>query len=170
MYRLLATTFGNIAINNVSDMNICDLLDSNCGTELFHGHRHVLLLFPPTTLSQTRVFCHWRIQGGGAPGTHPLLESNSFIFMQLSAKSLQNNPTLGVGAPLLMKILHPPLFVQEAGTFWSKNLQLDNLVVRCQQIFGPTVLFTKQNRSRLQLAEFPWNGKNHLSYEWKNGP
>ena len=37
---------------------------------------------------------------------------NSFIFMHFSAKNLQNNPNLGVGAPL-GKILDPPLV-------WSK--------------------------------------------------
>ena len=36
---------------------------------------------------------------GGTPGTHPPWSPNSFIFMQFSAKNLQNNPNLGVGAP-----------------------------------------------------------------------
>ena len=47
--------------------------------------------------------------GGGASGTlAPPGGPNYFIFMQFLAKSLQNNPTLGVGAPL-RKILDPPL-------------------------------------------------------------
>ena len=40
-------------------------------------------------------------EGGGGP--------NSFIFKQFSAKSLKNNPILGVGAPL-RKILDPHWF------------------------------------------------------------
>ena len=61
---------------------------------------------------------HWRIQGDGAPGTHPG-GSNSFIFIQFSAKKLQNNTTLGVGVPL-RKILDPPLEVDTSDMFVRK--------------------------------------------------
>ena len=40
------------------------------------------------------------LMGGGASGTRASWGGpNSFIFMQISAKNVQNNPNLGVGAP-----------------------------------------------------------------------
>ena len=57
-------------------------------------------------------------KGRGAPGTRaPWGGQNSFIFMQFSAKSLKNNPTLGVGAPL-RKILNPPLAITVLMHHW----------------------------------------------------
>ena len=52
---------------------------------------------------------HWRIQGGSSLVPPP--GPNSFIFMQFSAKNLQNNITLGVGPPT-RKILDPPLIMK----------------------------------------------------------
>ena len=70
----------------------------------------------PLTIVYTPIYCqyknntisttHWLIQSvrqGRVPGG-----PNSLIFMQFSAKRLQNNPTLAVDAPL-RKILNPPL-------------------------------------------------------------
>ena len=60
-------------------------------------------------------------KGGGHQGR--LRGPNSFIFMQFSAKKLQNNPNLGVGAPPLGKILDRPLLddsprINTASLFW----------------------------------------------------
>ena len=67
-----------------------------------------LLAYPPKTGVQSYSSVtstdgyHWRIQGGVRDACPPW-DPNSFIFMQFSAKKLQNNrlahPTLGVGAP-----------------------------------------------------------------------
>ena len=76
--------------------------------------RHFILL---VAILKTIVGCdllihvtsslHWRIQGG-APGRPSPGGLNSFIFMQFAANNLQNDPTLGIGAPL-REILDPPL-------------------------------------------------------------
>ena len=69
---------------------------------------------------------HWRIQGGSSLVPPP--GPNSFIFMQFSAKNLQNNITLGVGPPT-RKILDPPLIMKlcfdtsGGSTIWQRGVR-----------------------------------------------
>ena len=65
---------------------------------------------------------------GGARDMPPG-DPNSFIFMQFSAKSLKNNPILGVVAPL-RKILDPPLII--AIKMKQKYCNVDFLFCRIQ--------------------------------------
>ena len=76
-----------------------------------------LLAYPPKTgvqgyssVTSTDGY-HWRIQGGVRDACPPW-DPNSFIFMQFSAKKLQNNRLahpLWELVPPLRKILDPPL-------------------------------------------------------------
>ena len=73
--------------------NVRDLGSNPCwGTELF---------FESLIVTNSTHCYHWRIQGGGAPGTRapPPGGPNSFIFMQFSAKMWKIIAILGVGAP-----------------------------------------------------------------------
>ena len=52
---------------------------------------------------------HWRIQGGQGHAPPTPGSPNSFIFVQFSAKNVQNNRLAPTWRPLLRKILDPPL-------------------------------------------------------------